>query len=348
MQALILAGGSGTRFWPASRKLRPKQLLQLAGDRTLLRATFERLSPVLDPADIWVCTNRDLAADVRRELPEVPQAQVLEEPVGRNTGPAIAWSLTSMPTDRRDEAVVSLHSDHWIADEEGFRATLVAAVAQAEHNDRVVALGVVPRWAETGYGYMEAPGPPAEGSPVREVEEFLEKPDRETAERFAASGRHFWNSGIFVFRASTLLSRLSELEPGLMASLAEIEVEPSRLGEVFACLESKPIDTAVMERLETMHTLVLDCGWSDLGSWEALAEVLEPDAQGNFARGDAVAIDATGNLLYADSGTVTVLGVEGLAVVQTGDAVLVTPLARSQEVRRIVAELKQRDRDELL
>ena len=348
MQALILAGGSGTRFWPASRRLRPKQLLPLAGDRTLLRGTYERLVPMVDPGDVWVCTNTDLAADVARELPEVPRHQILAEPQGRNTAPAIAWSLACMPAQRRGEAVVSLHSDHWIEDEEAFRASVQTAVSEVERRDLVMALGVRPRWAETGYGYMEAPATQSDGAPLREVVRFLEKPDRETAEQFAASGRHFWNSGIFVFRGSTLIRHLGVLQPDLLAAVEAIVAGDVELGPAYAALEGQPIDTAVMERLETMHTLVLDCGWSDLGSWEALAEVLGEDEGGNAVRGDALAVDASHNLLYSDGGTVTVLGVEGLAVVQTGDAVLVAPLDRSQEVRRIVAELKRRDREDLL
>ncbi|MDX1383937.1 MAG: sugar phosphate nucleotidyltransferase, partial [Thermoanaerobaculia bacterium] len=150
---MILAGGSGTRFWPASRRLRPKQLLPLAGGRTLLRATFERLTPMVEPDDVWVCTHRDLLADVRRQLPELPPGRILAEPEARNTAPAIAWSLASMPEERRGEAVVSLHSDHWIEDEESFRTTLRAAIAASETDDLVMALGVRPRWVETGYGY---------------------------------------------------------------------------------------------------------------------------------------------------------------------------------------------------
>jgi mannose-1-phosphate guanylyltransferase len=354
LQALLLAGGSGTRFWPASRRRRPKQLLPLVGDRSLVRLTLDRLLPVLDPGDVWVCTARELGEQVRRELPEVPERQILLEPVGRNTAPAIAWSLASMPPAARRDVVVSLHSDHWIEDEVGFRSTLLAAAAAAE-GDRVVALGVVPRWAETGYGYLEttaAFGGPDRGGGGRadalRVLRFREKPDAATAEAFVAGGRHLWNAGIFAFRGDVLLDHLRRLEPVLTAAVAAAVADPARLDAIYERLASAPIDTAVMERLDELYTVVLDCGWSDLGSWAALAETLATADSPNAARGATVTIDASDNLLWSEEGLIAVLGVEGLAVVRSGNAVLVVPKARSQEVRRLVEELRRRGLDDLL
>jgi mannose-1-phosphate guanylyltransferase len=348
LQALILAGGSGTRFWPASRKRRPKQLLSLAGGRTLLRRTFDRLAPIVEPGDVWVCTNRELAADVARELPELDESHILAEPEGRNTAPAIAWSVASMPSDRADEAVISLHSDHWIADEQAFRACLLDAVAAVESENEVLALGVAPRWAETGYGYIETAEPVGPGARSTAVVCFREKPDAETAEAFVASGRHLWNSGIFGFRGTTLLGLMRELQPETMKGIDEIARRPQDLGELYGQLPAEAIDTAVMERIDKLRTLVLDCGWSDLGSWEALAEILQADEAGNVVRGDAVAVDARDNLLVGEDGLVAVVGVSGLAVVKTDDAVLVIPKSRSQEVRRIVDQLRRSGRSDLL
>lgn len=351
MQALILAGGSGTRFWPASRRRRPKQLLPLLGDRTLLRLTLDRLLPVISPADVWVCTARELGEQVRRELPEVPIDQILLEPVGRNTAPAIAWSLASMPASRRDDVVVSLHSDHWIEDEDSFRTTLATAVAAAAARDTVIALGVRPRWAETGYGYLEIDGEVAAGSTdggLHRVLRFLEKPDALTAASFVAGGRHLWNAGIFVFPGATLLEHLRRLEPAIADGVEAAAGAPERLDVIYPTLQAMPIDTAVMERLEQLDTAVLDCGWSDLGSWEALAEILAAGPDGNQSRGRTMALDARDNLLWAEDGLVAVLGVEGLAVIQSGNAVLVVPKERSQEVRRIVEELRRRGSDDLL
>jgi mannose-1-phosphate guanylyltransferase len=352
LNALILAGGSGTRFWPLSRRRRPKQLLALEGngEESLLRATVRRLAPVVEARSVWVCTTRDLAAAVRRELPEVPPEQVLIEPEGRNTAPAIGWSVRSMPAAVRAGVVAVLPADHRVGEPQRFRDTLAGAARAVAARDEVMTLGVTPRWAETGYGYLELEEgePPAAGDGVRRVRRFLEKPSAEDAARFAASGRHLWNAGIFLFRGDRLLELLARHEPELARGLEEIAAAPERLAEVYPRLPARSIDYAVMEKLDTLATLPLDCGWSDLGSWEALAEVLPADAHGNTGRGDCLAVDASGNLLFSDAGTVAVLGVEGLVVVRTGDAVLVMPRHRSQEVRRLVRELGERGREELL
>ena len=350
LNALILAGGSGTRFWPLSRRRRPKQLLALDGEDSLLRATVRRLAPVVEARSIWVCTTRDLAGAVRRELPEVPPEQILIEPEGRNTAPAIGWSVRSMPAAVRAGVVAVLPADHRDCEPERFRDTLAGAARVVAARDEVMTLGVTPRWAETGYGYLElAEGEQLlEGDRVRRVRRFLEKPSAEDAARFAASGRHLWNAGIFLFRGDRLLELLARHEPELARGLEEIAAAPERLAEVYPRLPARSIDYAVMEKLDALATLPLDCGWSDLGSWEALAEVLPADALGNTGRGDCLAVDASGNLLFSDAGTVAVLGVEGLVVVRTGDAVLVMPKHRSQEVRRLVRELGDRGREELL
>jgi len=347
LQALILAGGSGTRFWPLSRKRIPKQLLALEGERSLLRDTLERLKPLVGPESVWVCTTEALGERVRAELPEVPLEQILLEPEGRNTAPAIGWSVRSMPEAARRGVVAVLPADHRVGDPAAFRATLERAGRIVEKEDRVMTLGVTPRWAETGYGYLElAPGEGLEG--VRRVRRFVEKPTPENASRFFESGDYLWNAGIFVFRGTTFLDVLARLQPELAGGLEEIAAAPGRLRELYARLPSDSIDYAVMEKLDGIATLPLDCAWSDLGSWEALDEVLPRDAQGNTGHGDTLAVDSTGNLLFSDAGTIAVLGVDGLVVVRTGDTVLVMPKARSQEVRRIVNELAARGRGELL
>jgi mannose-1-phosphate guanylyltransferase len=352
MRALILAGGSGTRFWPLSRKSRPKQLLALEGERTLLRETLERLAPGIGPEAVWVCTTEALADAVRKDLPEVPPEQILAEPEGRNTAPAIAWAVRSMPEAARREVVAVLPADHRMGDPAAFRETLERAAAVVEREDRMMTLGVVPRWAETGYGYLELEPLELEHDPdpegVRRVRRFVEKPSEENAKRFLESGNYLWNAGIFLFRGSTLLDLVAVHQPELSRGLEAIAAAPDRLRELYARLPADSIDYAIMEKLDGIATIPLDCGWSDLGSWEALAEILPPDSRGNAGRGDTLAVEARGNLLFADQGTIAVLGVEDLVVVRTGDAVLVMPKSRSQEVRKLVAELAARGRGELL
>lgn len=348
LHALILAGGSGTRFWPLSRKNRPKQLLALEGEGTLLRDTLERLHPLVEPESVWICTTRALEDAVRREVPEVPPGQILLEPEGRNTAPAIGWSVRSMPEAARRGAIAVLPADHRIGDPAAFRAILGQAARAVEREDRVMTLGVTPRWAETGYGYLELESGEEEGG-LRRVRRFVEKPTPEKAEEFLRSGSYLWNAGIFVFRGSTFLEILERLQPELARGLEEIAAAPERLGELYGRLPADSIDYAVMEKLGgSISTLPLDCGWSDLGSWAALEEILPRDASGNTGRGDVVAVESKGNLLFSDAGTIAVVGVEGLVVVRTGDAVLVMPKERSQEVRKIVARLQESGRGELL
>ena len=314
-----------------------------------VQETVSRLAPLIPAKNVWVCTNERLAAAVREQLPDVPECQILCEPKGRNTAPAIGWSLMSMSATQRDEVVAVLPSDHRFGNAQGFRNTLAAAARVAEREDRVMTLGVRPRWPETGYGYLELGAPldaPSDGA--MEVASFREKPDAQTAERYVQGGNYLWNAGIFVFRGTTLLNHLSRFEPEIGSILEAIAAEPDRVAELFPTLPSISIDYAVMERLKDIATVPLDCGWSDLGSWEALTEVIEPDADGNRLRGDTLAIDARDNLLFADAGQVVALGVENLVVVRTGDTVLVMPRNRSQDVRQIVDRLKSDDRKDLL
>jgi mannose-1-phosphate guanylyltransferase len=348
LSALVLAGGSGTRFWPASRRLRPKQFLALDGERSLLRATVERLAPLVPPERIWISTTAALAGAVAKELPELDASRILIEPAGRNTAPAIAWSVRSLPPAIREGAIAVLPSDHRIASPESFRATLAAAAEEAERRDRVLALGVVPRHPETGFGYLETGGALPGVPGLLAVRRFTEKPDRPTAERFVAGGRHLWNAGMFVFRGARLLELVELHAPELARGLAALVREPGRADELYRALPAISIDYALMEKLDELATLPLDCGWDDLGSWDALASVLPHDAAGNAARGGAIVVDGERNLTFAETGTIAVLGLSDLVVVRSGDAVLVAPKSAAQEIRRIVDALAATGRAELL
>lgn len=346
--ALVLAGGSGTRFWPSSRRHRPKQLLALEGERSLLQATVDRLRPLVSPERVWISTTEALREAVAEQLPELPPSHILTEPAARNTAPAIAWSLLAMPAAVREGAVIVLPSDHRIAAPESFRAALALAAEVVEREARILTLGVVPTAPETGFGYLEMaealPGAPG----LRRVRRFTEKPDRVTAERFLADGEHLWNAGIFVFRGSVLLAGLERHSPELWHGLSELAREPERASELYPRLQSISIDYAVMEKFEQMAALPLDCGWSDLGSWDALAGILSADCDGNVARGGSVVLDGARNITFAEEGTIAVLGLSDLIVVRSGDAVLVAQRKDAQEVRRVVDQLAASGRKDLL
>ncbi|MDE2979418.1 MAG: sugar phosphate nucleotidyltransferase [Acidobacteriota bacterium] len=347
MIGLILAGGIGSRFWPLSRRRRPKQLLDLLGGGSLVAATARRVEPLCGAERTWVCTTEELAAGVAAELPDLDASRILGEPSGRNTAPAIGWAVRTMPEAARREVIAVMPSDHWVADEDAFRE----ALSRGERGDHdVVTVGIAPAWPETGYGYLELDAP-AEVLSVQPVARFTEKPDADTAARFEASGRHFWNAGIFLFRGTVLLDLYRERLPELAAGierLAADDLDADRRREIYAGLESVSIDYGLMERLDSIGCVVADCGWNDLGSWASLAEALPADGDGNRTVGDTFAVDARDNLLFADEGAVAVIGTEGLAVVRTGDSVLVVPRERAQEVREVVERLAALGRLDLL
>lgn len=352
---LILAGGSGTRFWPLSRRDRPKQLLRLFEELSLLQRTVARVRPLASPERVWICTTERLAEQVAAQLPEVPRAQVLAEPEPRNTAPAIAWAVTQMPEDVQNGAIVVLAADHFVSDEPAFCEAVALAVETACERRRILTLGVVPRWAETGYGYLELEREVGDTLEAMELRRFVEKPDATTAEEFVAGGRHLWNAGNFVFRGDVFLERvardLPELSEGL-ARLAESESGTAEYSALYGALPKISVDHGVMERQKDLMTVPLDCGWNDVGSWQALAELVDPDADGNRARGRILTHEAQRNFVYVDGAaepkTVALLGVDDLVVVQTEDAILVMPRERSQHVRALVDALEAAEKEALL
>ncbi len=367
--ALILAGGSGTRFWPLSRQQRPKQLLGLMGKESLLQGTVQRLEPLVQSERVFYSTTTALSELVEADLSVVQigpaedfKRRILAEPMGRNTLPAIAWSvdviaraIQSESEAGADPVIVVLPSDHYVTEPEAFKQALAVAIAEAESNARIVTLGVPPRWAETGYGYLELTTK-VDQLGVYAVERFTEKPDEEHATAFVAGGRHLWNAGIFVFRASVFVERMREFQPEILDLVEELgsvledasSETSERRGEIYAQMPNVSIDFGLMEHLTDIAAVPLECGWNDLGSWDALVAVLEPDEAGNFARGDTLAVSASNNLLFADEGTIAVVGVDDLVVVRTKDSVLVVKRGNAQSVRDVIAALRDAQREDLL
>jgi mannose-1-phosphate guanylyltransferase len=345
VHAVVLAGGSGTRFWPASRRHRPKQLLALAGrdDESLLAATVRRLEPLVPPEDVWIATSTALLEATANALPKVPRAHLLAEPVARNTAAPIGWAASVIGRAAPDAVLVVLPADHFIADERAFRAVIERAVRAAEQG-WIATIGLAPTRPETGYGYIELGAAIEPG--VHAVERFVEKPDRARAERFLAGGRHLWNAGMFVFQAQMMRAAIAQHLPALDAGLRRLEADPGALGEVFQSLPGVSIDRGVMEKAERIAVVPGSFGWNDVGSWEVAWELAKHDVDGNCLPEGTVTVDATNNLvrdLSTGKGRrFALLGVHDLVLVETDDAVLVMPRSKAQDVRSVVDELVER------
>lgn len=348
--AVIMAGGSGTRFWPASRRARPKQLLPLGpGDESLIRATARRIEPLVPPERIYVVTSAALADATAAELPEVPRQNILAEPVGRNTAPCVGWAAAHVGRKDPSGVLIVLPADHHIGDEEGFRATLETGVEAAARGD-LVTVGIRPTRPETGYGYLELDEEIAPG--VHRARRFVEKPNRQRAEQFLSSGRFLWNSGMFFFRADTILAAIREHLPGLGDGLKQLDEaaaagnEDATAQAVYPGMPSVSIDHGVMEKAEEVAVVPGSFGWSDLGSWTTAFELTDKDEDANSVRDGLVAIDAKRNYVSTSKRKIVALvGVDDLVIVDTDDALLVVPRDRAQEVRDVVQALKDRGHD---
>lgn len=354
LYAVVLAGGSGTRLWPRSRGAMPKHLLNLLRpDATMLQETVGRVLPAVPPENVYVVTNARHADAVRGQLPRLPPGNVLAEPVGRNSGPAVGYAAAHVRKRDPDATMLVLPADHVILREEDFRRAALAG-AGAAGDGWLVTLGITPTHPDTGYGYMELGEELGErgGFPVRRVARFAEKPDRATAARYVDSGSYVWNSGMFMWAVGTILGEMRTQMPALYAALEALKPALGTPGEaeavaaVWPGLEDQSIDYGVLERSERVVTLPVDIGWSDVGDWAALAEHTPRDADGNTVLGDAMVFDSRDSLVYSSGRLVTAIGLEDMIVVDTGDAVLVCPKSRAQEVRRVVARLREQQRHE--
>ncbi len=335
--AVIIAGGRGTRFWPRSRAHLPKQCLSLDGGRTLIQRTVDRIAPLVPPENVWVITGQSMADTIRAQLPAVPTANVLVEPIGRNTAPCVAWGTRVVQQQAGDDAVVFvLPADHVIADEPGFRDCLERAAEAARESGALVTLGIRPTRPDTGFGYLEV----GSGDAVCPVQRFVEKPDAETAKGYLASGRYLWNAGMFVFTVASMVAELKRQLPQLWRGVVAIVDDPDLLAERFARLQKISVDYGVMEGAHAVLTVPADIGWSDVGSWAAVAEHLPETPLGPGLVGRAIAVDACDNVVHAPEKLVALVGVSGLVVVDSGDALLVCPRDQAQRVREVVDQLE--------
>jgi mannose-1-phosphate guanylyltransferase / mannose-6-phosphate isomerase len=349
---VILSGGSGTRLWPLSRKEYPKQYLPLAGDNSMLQETILRLSGLdnlTDPIIVCNADHRFLVAEQCQQI-GVNNPTILLEPVGRNTAPAIAAAALQSLKETDDAVLLVLSADHVIQDVEAFHQAIKIASSQAQEG-KLATFGIVPTDANTGYGYIKASIGDINGA--YKVEEFVEKPDLETAQTYLEQGNYLWNSGMFMFKADTLIDELTTLSPEIVASVknavnnAEQDLDFIRLDkQAFESSRSDSIDYALMEKSDNVVVVPLDAGWSDVGSWSALFDIGVKDSSGNVLKGDVTAQDTTNTYIYASHHMVTAVGVDNLVVIDTPDATFIASQDRAHEVKSIVESLQKKGRDE--
>ncbi len=357
LYALIMAGGGGTRLWPLSRRNRPKQMLPLVEDRTMFQVSVERLSPLLPPERVFIVTGRDQVDELRRSTPQVPTENFIIEPFMRNNGPAVGLATVHIRHRVPDAIVAVLTADHHIADKTQFRRVLAAASELAMQNC-IVTLGIQPTFPATGYGYIQR------GEPLVQIdsfqaycaERFTEKPDLPTAVRFMTDGLHSWNSGMFIYRADRILEEYAHQQPRMYALLQDISRAIGHddyqevLDRAWSDMPKLSIDYAIMEGARDMAVIPVDMGWSDIGSWATLCEVLESDQDGNVQRGKGhnhIMVDTKNALIVSDRRVVTI-GLEDMVIVDTDDVLLVCRRDHSQEVRAVVEQLKAAGEESLL
>jgi mannose-1-phosphate guanylyltransferase len=344
LYCVLMAGGSGTRFWPASRRGQPKQFLRIAGDEPLLAQTWQRLEDFVPPERVLVVTTADQVEQVNEVLPDLPPLNLLVEPEARNTGPCVALAAHEIHRRAPDSIQVVLPADHVIRPRESFQRTLRAAAREANQSGALIVCGIQPSFPATGFGYIQAGeiARQVDGQTVYRVQRFVEKPDAARAQAFLAEGGYYWNAGIFVWHTRAILRAIERWMPETHAALigAKRGVD---IGEIYRSLPKVSIDVGVLERASGVRMIPIDYFWSDVGSWSSLAEVSEAGEGGNSISGGAelVAEDAQGCIVHAAPGeVVALLGVSDLIVVHSGRATLVLPRDRAQDVRRIVERLR--------
>jgi len=352
--ALIMAGGRGERFWPKSRKNMPKQFLTLTDDgKSMIQLTVERILPMVGLEDVFIVTNRDYAALVSRQLPGLPEGNILCEPVGRNTAPCIGLGAVYMEKRYGDAVMIVLPSDHLIKHNQIFLNTLKDACETAERGENLVTLGIAPDSPETGYGYIKFRPETTLGRAFA-VEGFVEKPDLETAKGYLASEQYLWNSGMFVWKASTILKSLEECLPETYGGLRRIgpaigtDQEEQVLEREFHAFQSESIDYGVMEKAKNIYTLSGAFGWDDMGSWLAVSRIKKSNEFGNVVDGNVVTVETRNTIIQGGGKLIASVGLENMIVVDTEDALLICDRDHTGEIKRVLENLKICNRTEYL
>lgn len=344
--AVVMAGGSGTRFWPESRAGRSKQFLDLTGHGPMIVETVRRLRPLFPRGNVWIVAGEKDAPHVNARSLGIPRGNVLLEPEGRNTAPAMALAVARIALADPDAVIAATPADHAVKDEPGYRRTLRKGLLLARRTGRFVTLGITPSHAATGYGYIEMGEPFGARGGVYGVRKFTEKPDLETARRFIRSGRYAWNSGVFLVRASAFRDSVARLLPAIQAEIGKAfrhfgtKAFRARLAAAYRRLPSTSVDYGILEKEDGILVIRADFGWSDLGTWRSLHEFMGKPGD-NITFGNVVLSDCRGSLVRSDRGVVAAVGLRDVVVVRSGDAVLVCPRNRSEEVKRIAEEVRR-------
>ncbi len=352
--ALIMAGGRGERFWPRSRKERPKQFLSLTNDgKTMIQLTVERILPLVDMEDIYIATNKAYMPLVMEQLPGIPKENILCEPVGRNTAPCIGLGAMHISHKTEDAVMFVLPSDHLIKDGEGFRNVLREACSVAEQGDNLVTIGITPNYPETGYGYIKFIKDEKTGDSCK-VDRFVEKPSLEVAKEYLSTGEYLWNSGMFIWKVSTVLDKFKDYLPDTYKGLLKIRDfigsadQDAVLNEVFPGLESISVDYGIMEKAESIYTIPGDFGWDDVGSWLAVERIGEQDENGNIIAGNAVNIGSKDCIIQAEDKLIAAVGLKDIVIVDTKDATLVCDKGSTADIKKVLEELRRAGKEKYL
>lgn len=351
--AVILAGGIGSRFWPRSRKQKPKQMLNIFGANTLLQDTIARISPLVAPQQTWIVTTRELAPALKQQLPELKDDNFIIEPVGRNTAPCIGLAAMKLVQRDLDAVMVVMPADHLISQPDRFQACLEQAIATAKQDDSLVTIGIRPTHPETGYGYIQFNPKRQKSSGAYEVVTFAEKPNLETARRFLASGDFLWNSGMFIWTAKRILAEIESSMPELYASLSEIAKLKGPDAEwqfthIYSGIRAISVDYGVMERARNVAVVKGDFSWTDIGNWAEVYRLSPKDENGNVNLNGHVMVDARNCYIDSPDRFVTLVGVHDLIIINTGDALLICDRNHAQDVKKAVEYMERHQMDKYL
>lgn len=354
LHAVVMAGGSGTRFWPQSTEARPKQFLNIFGERTMLQSTVDRIEKLIPAERVWVITNDKYVDLVREQLPDIPTQNIVGEPVGRNTAPCVAAAAALIHQQDPNGTMVVLPADHLIAETDNFLSILEAAESKAREDGSLITIGIKPDHPETGYGYIEFDEDSSEnhnGQEVKQVKQFREKPDSETAQKFIDAGNFLWNSGMFIWKASTILNKFEQYLPEIDEEIKTLERSLSAgdqkesINNFYYGCPSISIDYGIMEKADSVYVVPGDFGWNDVGSWRAVYDLRSKDENGNVIQAKHTeTADAKNNLLQSKGEKmIALVGVENLAVVETDNAILICDIDHSQGVKKVVNKLRKDD-----